>query len=169
MKTTFTSLPRLALAVLAGALSLSASVANADGNHKKAHAPISTETHSFGQEGDPKRVTRTINVDMHDNMRYTPSDIKVKQGDTIKFVVHNKGKAMHEMVLGSKDELKAHGEAMKKNPGMEHDDPYMTHVKPGGKEVMVWKFTKPGEFSFGCLAPGHFEAGMIGKITVAAK
>jgi uncharacterized cupredoxin-like copper-binding protein len=64
------------------------------------------------------------------------------------------------------DELKAHGELMKKNPEMEHGDPYMAHVKPGGKEEMVWQFTKAGEFNYGCLAPGHFEAGMIGKIKV---
>ena len=31
---------------------------------------------------------------------------------------------------------------------------------------LVWRFTKAGSFSFGCLIPGHFEAGMIGKLTV---
>jgi uncharacterized cupredoxin-like copper-binding protein len=32
---------------------------------------------------------------------------------------------------------------------------------------LVWRLTKSGSFSFGCLVPGHFEAGMAGKITVA--
>jgi uncharacterized cupredoxin-like copper-binding protein len=49
---------------------------------------------------------------------------------------------------------------------MEHDEPHMSHVSPGKKEEMVWQFTKEGEFYFACLIPGHFEAGMIGKITV---
>lgn len=50
-----------------------------------------------------------------------------------------------------------------------NDDAYMTHVSPGKKEAMVWQFTKAGEFNYACLVPGHFEAGMIGKIKVAAK
>jgi uncharacterized cupredoxin-like copper-binding protein len=65
--------------------------------------------------------------------------------------------------------LKEHGELMKKFPDMEHDEPYMAHVNPGEKEEIVWQFTKAGEFHYACLIPGHFEAGMVGKITVAAK
>jgi uncharacterized cupredoxin-like copper-binding protein len=143
--------------------------AQAHGNeqHKKAsNAPISTDEHAFGREGDPKKVTRTINVDMGDNMRFSPSSITVKQGETVRFNVKNKGKAQHEMVLGTMDELKAHGELMKQNPGMEHDEPYMAHVAPGKQEQMVWQFTKAGDFNYGCLAPGHFESGMIGKVKV---
>jgi uncharacterized cupredoxin-like copper-binding protein len=34
---------------------------------------------------------------------------------------------------------------------------------------MVWQFSKAGEFHFGCLLPGHFEAGMVGKITVTER
>jgi uncharacterized cupredoxin-like copper-binding protein len=52
---------------------------------------------------------------------------------------------------------------------MEHDEPYMSHVAPGKTETMIWQFTKAGEFYFGCLVPGHFEAGMIGGIRVLAK
>jgi uncharacterized cupredoxin-like copper-binding protein len=76
---------------------------------------------------------------------------------------------MHEMVLGTMEDLKEHAELMRKNPGMEHGDPYMAHVAPGKTETMVWQFTKPGEFHYGCLVPGHFEAGMVGNVHVAAK
>jgi len=86
----------------------------------------------------------------------------------VRFVVKNGGKVMHEMVIGTLDELKAHGEMMKKHPNMEHDEPYMAHVGPGKTHEMVWQFTKAGEFHFGCLVPGHFDAGMIGRIVVAA-
>ncbi len=141
--------------------------AHANANHKKEkNASISADEHAFGREGDPRNVKRTISVDMHDTMRFTPAEITVRQGETVRFVVHNKGKALHEMVLGTMDDLKEHGELMKKFPEMEHDAPYMAHVPPGGKQEMVWQFTQPGEFNFGCLAPGHFEAGMIGKINV---
>jgi uncharacterized cupredoxin-like copper-binding protein len=55
---------------------------------------------------------------------------------------------------------------MRKHPGMEHDEPHMTHVSPGKAGEMGWQFTNAGEFFYGCLIPGHFEAGMIGKVTV---
>ena len=127
---------------------------------------ISNEEKPFGREGDSRKVARTIKVDMSDAMRFSPADIQVKRGDTIRFVVKNSGKTMHEMVLGTMQELKEHAEIMKKHPGMEHDEPYMAHVAPGKTERIVWQFTKTGEFYYGCLIPGHFEAGMVGKIRV---
>ena len=136
---------------------------------KKAAAPISTEEMAFGREGDPKKVSRTVNVGMSDKMRFTPSELTIKQGETIRFRVKNSGQVMHEMVLGTMEDLKEHAETMRKNPGMEHGDPYMAHVAPGKTESMVWHFTKPGEFHYGCLVPGHFEAGMIGRIRVTPK
>ena len=136
---------------------------------KARNAPISTEEKDFGREGDPKKVSRTVRVDMSDTMRFTPAEITVKRGDTIRFVVKNSGKVMHEMVLGTLPELQEHAELMKKHPGMEHDEPYMAHVGPGQTAEIVWQFTKAGEFYFGCLIPGHFEAGMVGRVTVVSR
>jgi uncharacterized cupredoxin-like copper-binding protein len=138
-------------------------------SQRHAHKPtaaVSGEEYAFGRQGDPKKVVRTIAIDMTDTMRFGPADITVREGETIRFVIANKGKMMHEMVLGTMDGLKAHGELMKKHAGMEHDEPYMAHVGPGKKAEMVWHFTKAGEFHYACLVPGHFEAGMIGKIRV---
>jgi uncharacterized cupredoxin-like copper-binding protein len=132
---------------------------------KEKHA-ISTEEHAFGREGDPKKATRTINVDMSDAMRFSPQTIEVKRGEIVRFRVKNSGKTMHEMVLGTMAELKEHAELMRKHPGMEHDAPHMAHVAPGKTENIVWQFTKAGEFYYGCLIPGHFEAGMVGKVIV---
>lgn len=138
----------------------------------------------FGRAGDPKKVNRTIRIGMHDTMRFVasaasradvhpgtpphtmPADLVVKRGETVRFVVHNDGQAMHEMVIGTLDELKKHAELMRKFPDMEHDEPYMAHVAPGKKGELVWQFTKTGEFHYACLVPGHMEAGMIAKITV---
>ena len=127
---------------------------------------ISVEEKSFGREGDPKKATRIIKVDMSDQMRFTPAVLEVKRGETVKFAAKNSGKVMHEMVLGTMKELKEHSELMKKHPGMEHEEPYMAHVGPGKTENIVWQFNKAGEFYYGCLIPGHFEAGMVGKIVV---
>ena len=131
--------------------------------------PISKEEYAWGRQGDPARAARTIEVDMNDNMRFSPSSMEVKAGDTVKFVVRNSGKVMHEMVIGTEQELQKHAEMMKKHPGMEHDEPYMAHVEPGRTHQLAWTFTKPGKFMYGCLIPGHWEAGMKGVITVAAK
>jgi len=142
-------------------------LAHGDAKHaKKPARAISTEERAFGREGDPKKAMRTVKVDMSDKLRFTPDSLAVKRGETVKFVVKNSGKLMHEMVLGTMKELKEHAAVMLKHPTMEHDEPYMAHVAPGKTETMVWQFTKAGEFYFGCLVPGHFEGGMVGKITV---
>lgn len=159
------SIAMLALAIT-GAASTAFAHGNAHESPKKASSAIAAEEHPFGREGDPQHVTRTIAVHMNDSMRFDPSHLSVKQGETIRFVVTNKGKVMHEMVLGTLGELKTHGELMRKNPEMEHAEAYMAHVAAGGQQEMIWQFTQPGEFHYGCLLPGHFEAGMIGKLTV---
>ena len=156
------------LVVFVSALAFSGqTAAHGSAPHKTAERrAISTEEKPFGREGDPSKVTRTIKVDMSDKMWFSPGELRIKAGETIRFEVKNSGKAMHEMVLGTKQDLKEHAELMRKHPGMEHDEPHMAHVAPGKTERMVWQFTKPGEFYYGCLIPGHFEAGMVGKVIV---
>lgn len=131
----------------------------------KAKTPAMVET-DFGKTGDPKKVGRTIVVDMDDRMRFAPETIKVKQGETVRFDIRNSGKTLHEMVLGTMKDLKEHAELMRKFPGMEHDEPYQAHVAAGKMGEMIWQFTKAGVFHYGCLIPGHFEAGMVGNIEV---
>ena len=124
------------------------------------------EATAFGRAGDPTTVTRTVSIGMDDRMRFYPAEVIVKKGETIRFVVRNRGKLLHEMVLGTDEELRKHAELMRKFPGMEHDDAHMVHVKPGAKGDVVWTFDKEGEFGFACLIAGHFEAGMSGKVVV---
>ena len=90
----------------------------------------------------------------------------VKVGDTVRIDARNGGRVLHEIVLGTMAELKAHAELMRKHPGMEHEEAHMAHVAPGKSQSIVWQFTKPGEFHYACLIPGHFEAGMVGKVIV---
>ena len=144
-----------------------AALSHGDATHaKESNRSISAEETPLGREGDPRKVSRTIHIDMDDHLRFKPSAITVKRGETIRFRVKNSGRTIHEMVLGTMDDLKQHAALMRKHPGMEHDEPHMTHVAPGKTSTMVWQFTKAGEFHYGCLVPGHFEAGMLGKVTV---
>src|SRR5205823_13639175 len=98
--------------------------------------------------------------------RFNPASVTVKKGETIRFVVKNSGKLKHEMVLGTAKELREHAELMKKFPEMEHEDPNQLSVEPGKKGELVWQFTRVGTFDFACLQPGHFDAGMRGKVAV---
>lgn len=68
---------------------------------------------------------------MSDNMRFTPSRITARRGETVKFVVKNAGRLKHEMVLGTMKELKAHAAMMRKMPGMEHAEPNQVTLDPG--------------------------------------
>jgi uncharacterized cupredoxin-like copper-binding protein len=158
------------MAMLAAVLALPATALphGTEDRVTRANAPISTDEHSFGVQGDPRKATRTISLTMDDTMQYSQSRIRVTQGETVTFAVTNKGKLMHELVLGTEEELRRHAELMRKNPSMEHDEPYMAHVKPATTERITWKFTKPGTFHYGCLVAGHFEAGMKGTVVVIA-
>ena len=144
----------------------SVTTAFASGNHLGGH---SEDESAIGKEGNAKKVTRTVKVDMKDTMRFTPANITVKQGETVRFLITNSGKLKHEFVLGTEDELKEHAEAMKKNPEMEHADANMLTLLPGKKGKIVWQFTKPGKVDFACLQPGHYESGMRGEVTVTGK
>jgi uncharacterized cupredoxin-like copper-binding protein len=127
---------------------------------------VKAEQKPFGIAGNPAKVTRTVKMDLSDKMRFHPSVLQVKRGETVRFVVANSGKVLHEMVIGTLAELQEHASLMQKFPDMEHDEPYMAHVKPGATQQIVWQFNRSGEFNYACLVPGHFEAGMVGKVIV---
>jgi len=136
--------------------------------HAKKAGPVVKEQKAWGIAGDAKAVKRTIAIRMGDNMRFTPERIEGNQGDTIRITLTNTGQVMHELVIGTQEELAEHAVLMKKFPNMEHDEPYMAHVAPGKTGEIIWTFNRPGDFDFACLLPGHFEAGMVGKIVVKA-
>jgi len=123
---------------------------------------------SIGAPGDAKRVTRTVKVTAADDLRFHPAKIAVKRGETVRLVVRNAGKIDHELVLGTAEELAEHAALMRKFPGMEHDEPNEVTVHPGETREIVWRFPRSGTVDFACLIPGHFDAGMKGKITVGA-
>lgn len=99
-------------------------------------------------------------------MRITPNHLTVPLGQTWRLRAVNKGGLLHEVVLGTEEELAAHAELMKRFPDMAHDEPYMAHVDPGKQADIIWHFNRPGRFGYACLLPGHFEAGMRGTLIV---
>ena len=159
----------LAAALASGACLTTPQIACAHGDaaHAKAAGAVKKEQKPWGIAGDAKAARRSIEIGMSDAMRFTPERIAVKQGETIRFVLRNDGKLMHEFVLGTKKELDEHAALMVKFPGMEHDEPWMAHVAPGKTGEIVWHFNRAGTFDFACLIAGHYQAGMVGKVAVA--
>lgn len=155
------------LTALLLSLAAAPAVAHGDADHKKA-AVGKKEQKPWGVAGSAAAVKRTIEVRMLDTMRFVPDRIDVKRGETVRLRISNDGKMLHELVIGTKQELDAHAALMVKFPGMEHDEPYMAHVAPGKTGEIVWTFNRAGEFMFACLIAGHYQAGMVGRIVVAA-
>jgi uncharacterized cupredoxin-like copper-binding protein len=120
---------------------------------------------SAGQPGDPSKPARTIEIALSE-MAYEPSNINVKRGEQIRFVLRNVGKEDHEFLLATTKENLAHADVMKKHPHMEHDDPNGVRLAPNKTAEIVWKFTKAGTFEFSCLIPDHRDYGMVGHVTV---
>ena len=150
--------PLLISLVLLGA---SPVLAHGDETHAKTTADVVKEQKAWGIAGDAKAVKRTIAIAMSDNMRFSPASIEVNQGDTVRLTLTNTGQVMHELVIGTQKELAEHAALMKRFPNM-------AHVPPGKTGEIIWTFNRPGDFDFACLLPGHFEAGMVGKIRVKA-
>lgn len=138
---------------------------NEHGGHGS-HGNDDGHTSVAGKPGDAAKVSRTVKVMMEDSMRFSPSQINVKAGETIRFSIKNRGQIPHEMVIGSISELKEHAEMMRNIPEMHHTEPNMITLAAGQDGVIVWQFDKAGVVDFACLIPGHMEAGMVGKIEV---
>ena len=154
------------------AIAIAAAASNpalAHGDKAMKASPVVKEQKPWGIAGDLKAVKRTVTLTMDDKMRFTPDSLSFKEGETVRFIVKNQGKLLHEMVIGTRAELDAHAALMEKFPNMAHDEPYMAHVDPGKQGGLVWTFNRPGDFEFACLVAGHFAAGMKGRISVSAR
>lgn len=167
--------------VVAASMSMSAT-AFAAGAHGHGHGsgPAS------GEPGKASKANRTITVEMYDNY-YEPETIEVKSGETVRFVVENKGNLVHEFNIGTPAMHEGHQEEMQmmvehgviqggklnkkmmemdmgNGQSMKHDDPNSVLLEPGQGEEIVWKFTEKGNIEFACNVPGHYQAGMYGEV-----
>lgn len=148
-----------------------ASVSHASPGHKNgkddAHA-----AKPYGKPGDPSRVRKFVFINATDNMKFSKKTVKVRRGQTVKFILRNKGDQDHEMTIGDATTQAAHrremAEAQKdgKLGHHAHGHSNAIYVKPGASKTLIWTFTKAGVFEFACNIPGHSEAGMKGKIVV---
>jgi uncharacterized cupredoxin-like copper-binding protein len=170
---------RLPLSALAVAVAFASTPLSASEGHG--------DSGEIGEPGDLAKVSRTVEVVMHDNY-YEPEEIVVKEGETVRFRITNAGSLVHEFNIGTaamhaahQDEMMMmveHGvleadrineEAAKQmqadmGHAMKHDDPNSVLLEPGESAEVVWTFPQHAELQFACNVPGHYEAGMQGEI-----
>lgn len=134
--------------------------------HEGAHDEM-----AVGAPADPSTSARQIKISMKENssgkMLYTPNQIRVSKGETIRISITNDGEVPHEFVMDEAAKNQEHKALMQKFPEMEHDDPNAVRLEPGESSDILWTFSNAGKFEFACLIPGHYEAGMHGPLTVA--
>ncbi|MDA8363255.1 MAG: plastocyanin/azurin family copper-binding protein [Gammaproteobacteria bacterium] len=124
----------------------------------------------FGSPGTAQAVTRTVRITALDTMHYSPPQISVRPGRTVRFVVHNGGHLTHEFVIGDRAEQRAHEAEMEARPGMKMGrDPNGMTILTGHTRTLIWRFPRhAGTLEYACHEPGHFAAGMVGYIHVTA-
>ncbi len=140
----------------------------------------------IGEKGDPNKVDRIIKVKMYDNY-YEPNLVKIKKGETIKFIVENLGELVHEYNIGTKEMHLEHRPEMQKlidheillvdkidkikmkkmskmdhSLGHSHANSIMLEPKTSGE--IIWRFSKNINLEIACNIPGHYESGMVGKL-----
>ncbi len=175
----------LPVALIAGAIA--SAPAFAAGSHAGGHG----HHFDFGKPGKASEATRTVTVVMRDNL-FEPETIAVQAGETVRFMVRNEGAFVHEFNIGTaamhaehqKEMMMMvdHGvlepdrinrERMKMDMGggktMEHDDPNSILLEPGQSGEIVWTFSKAADLEFACNVPGHYDAGMVGRMPVAPR
>lgn len=155
MRKLWFSVAVIALAALAG----SAVAAGLPG-------PMSGGEHfAFGHPGAPGAHVRVIHIQALD-LSFEPKSITVQRGETVKFVITNKSPVTHEFVIGDPVLQTEHEKEMQTMPGMPMHDVNGVALPPGLTRELVWTFTRDGVVEYACHVPGHFAAGMVGKIII---
>jgi uncharacterized cupredoxin-like copper-binding protein len=114
---------------------------------------------------EPADAPRTIEIEALDDLRFEPASVSVAAGETIRFVVHNRGELAHEFVLGDEDVQDAHETAS----DAEHEHVgglIVLELEPGETEETTQAFDDAGELIYGCHEPGHYSGGMRGTLSI---
>jgi len=68
--------------------------------------------------------------------------------------------------LGDQNAQDEHEAEMAEMSGMAHDEPNVVTIPAGGTAELTWRFGEDGTVLIGCHQPGHYAAGMTGRITI---
>ncbi|MBG9389382.1 cupredoxin domain-containing protein [Caenimonas aquaedulcis] len=115
-------------------------------------------------------VSRVVEIRMDDTMRFSPSTLQARAGETLRIVARNEGKLEHELVIGDDAQIAEHATAMQSGAAHAHGAGgglAAVRVAPGQAGELVVTFTREATLQLACLVPGHYEAGMRGSLVVA--
>lgn len=158
----------LLVAMLAAVALVATACGGSEGAEHDAHADHDhAEPTVPGGPADEAEATTEIEVKAQDDFSFTPASVQVEAGEVVTFVVRNDGMARHEFVLGDEAYQRMHEAEMQGD----HDMDMMENavVLAGGEtKKITWRFDEAGEVLFGCHEPGHYKAGMVGRITIDA-
>ncbi len=115
---------------------------------------------------DPRVVELTITADA----RFSPDQIGVRTGETIRFVVSNPTSTDHELFIGSATEQRMHHDAhlglsSAEQAAVSHFG-YGIFLPAFADGVLEYHFADAGEVIIGCHLPGHYEGGHFATVTV---
>jgi plastocyanin len=119
------------------------------------NGPQPGDTGFVAGTGDTPRVIRVIAGPWY---TFTPSDITVQRGETITFEVTTMGPLVHEFMVGPTAAV----------AGDREGTPEVADIGMMQTKSLTYTFDGDGPFAFACHAPGHYEAGMKGTITVVS-
>jgi uncharacterized cupredoxin-like copper-binding protein len=106
-----------------------------------------------------------------DELRFEPDHVVVRAGETVRFVVTNPGRVIHDLSVGDAVFQARHEDLMRTFFGAAAGPEMPGHgsavlVEPGGTSELVHTFGAPGELVMGCHVPGHWDARMRGTILI---
>ena len=110
---------------------------------------------------------RKVNLLLTDNAYSPKTLLKVRKGDTIVFTFVNKGKVLHEALIGTPSVQAAHEKEMSGMGNMAMaDEKDRVSMKPGQTKKLSFTFDKAGSYEIGCHQPTHYKLGMKVSIMV---
>ncbi|GGH18603.1 Uncharacterized copper-binding protein, cupredoxin-like subfamily [Cribrihabitans marinus] len=145
-------------------------------------SPGHGEDANIGQTGDISHIDREIEVELGE-MYFDPDDFEIEKGETVKFVLTNVGRVVHEFAIATDDMHDAHANEMRammkggmmttrrldhdkmRSQGMMHTDANARLLEPGEATELVWTFSGDAEdILIACNVPGHRAGGMEASI-----
>lgn len=114
-----------------------------------------------GMPGNPHEVDRTIEIEAYDSMRFSVDDLFVSSEETIRFIVTNKGRLVHEFAIGTFTQQQQHSKFTERVPHLDHETSNSIILGANKTKELIWKFGDPRGVEIACLIPGHYKAGMI--------
>lgn len=138
----------------------SAPVSAAEASHQEEADHQDDQGHDHADEGhghdEEEGHQHALSESIHDAKEirvvakewgFEPASIHLHEGEAVNIVLVNEGIVEHELQAEEFD--------------------FHVHAQPGETAVGGFVPEKTGTFEFGCLIPGHYEAGMVGDIEVS--